>query len=78
MKGYVATFATLLAVEAILPCLGFFKAAWEFEEKLLIERNQLPLTEDVSTRRQFVRSNYENVRGYERIASELEEPKPAR
>ena len=76
-KGYVTTFATLLAVVGILPCLGFFKATWEFEEKLLIERNQLQLTEDVSTRRQFVRSNYENVKGYEGIASEMEEPRPA-
>jgi hypothetical protein len=76
-KGYVTTFATLLAVVGMLPCLGFFKAAWEFEEKLLIERNQLQLTEDVSTRRQFVRSNYENVKGYEGIASEMEEPRPA-
>lgn len=78
MRGYVATFATLLAVVAVLPCLGFFKAAWEFEQKLLIEQNQLQLSEDVSARRQFVRSNYQNVRGYERIASELEEPRPAK
>ena len=77
-KGYVATFATLLAVVAVLPCLGFFKAAWEFEEKLMIERNQLQLTQDVSARRQFVRYSYENVRGYEGIASEMEEPRPAR
>ena len=60
--GYAGTWATLLAVVAVLPCLSFFKVAWDFEQKLFIERSQLRLIDDVSARRQIVRSYYQGVR----------------
>jgi hypothetical protein len=59
--GYAGTCATLLAVVAVLPCLSFFKVAWDFEQKLFIERSQLRLIEDVNARRQIVRSDYQGV-----------------
>jgi hypothetical protein len=59
--SYIATFFTLLVAVAVLPCLFFFKVAWNFEEKLFVERNQLRLIEDVNSRRQIVRSYYQGV-----------------
>jgi hypothetical protein len=61
--SYAASFATLLAVVAAVPCLSFFKVAWEFEQKLLIERSQRHLMDDVNERTEFVRSNYRRVTG---------------
>ena len=58
---YAATFATLLVV-AVLPCLSFFKVAWDFEQKLFIERSQLKLSDEVNSRRKFVRSTYQDVK----------------
>jgi hypothetical protein len=58
---YAATFATLLVV-AVLPCLSFFKVAWDFEQKLFIERSQLKLSDEVNSRRKFVRSTYQGVK----------------
>jgi hypothetical protein len=45
----------------VLPCLFFFKVAWDFEQKLFIERTHLRLIDDVNSRRQFVRSYYQGV-----------------
>ena len=59
--SYTATLATLLAAVAVLPCLSFFKVAWDFEQKLFIERSQLRLISDVNTRREVVRSSYQGV-----------------
>jgi hypothetical protein len=61
------TCATLLAVVAVLPCLSFFKIAWDFEHKLFLERSQIRLIDDVNARRQMVRSSYQGVqmKGYE-------------
>jgi hypothetical protein len=59
--GYIATFWTLLVAVGVLPCLFFFKVAWDFEQKLFIERTHLRLIDDVNSRRQFVRSYYQGV-----------------
>ena len=59
--GYAGTCATLLAVVAVLPCLSFFKVAWDFENKLFIERNQLRLVDDMNARKQLLRSSYKGV-----------------
>ena len=61
--SYAASFATLLAVVAAAPCLSFFKVAWEFEQKLLIEQSQRLLVDAVNERTDFVRSNYQRVQG---------------
>ena len=58
---YAGTFATLLVVAA-LPCLSFFKVAWDFEQKLFIERSQHKLIDEIHSRRQFVRSTYQAVK----------------
>jgi hypothetical protein len=65
--GYAGTCATLLAVVAVLPCLFFFKIAWDFEHKLFLERSQIRLIDDIDARRQMVRSSYHGVqmKGYE-------------
>jgi hypothetical protein len=59
--GYAGTLATLLVVVSVLPCLSFFKVAWDFEQKLFIKRSQLRLIDDVSARREKVRSSYQGV-----------------
>ncbi len=56
--GYFSTISTLLAVVAVLPCLSFFKVAWDFEHRLFIERSQLRLSADLDTRRERVRTRY--------------------
>jgi hypothetical protein len=58
---YAGTCATLLAAVAVLPCLSFFKVAWDFEQKLFIERSQLRLIDDVNVRRQSLRTYYQGV-----------------
>jgi hypothetical protein len=65
--GYTGTCATLLVAVAVMPCLFFFKVAWDFEQKLYVERSQLRLIDDVDARRQMVRSSYRGVQmtGYE-------------
>jgi hypothetical protein len=59
--GYAGTCATLLAVVAVLPCLSFFKVAWDFENKLFIERSQLRLVDDINARKQLLRSSYKGL-----------------
>jgi len=59
--GYFATLSTLLAVVAVLPCLSFFKVAWDFEHRLLIERSQLRLAADLDDRTERVRTQYLRV-----------------
>ncbi len=59
--GYAGTFAALLVVVAFMPCLSFFKVAWDFEHRLLVERSHLRLINDFKTRRQKVRSTYAGV-----------------
>jgi len=59
--GYAGTCATLLAVVAVLPCLSFFKVAWDFENKLFIERNQLRLVDDTNARKQLLRASYKGL-----------------
>ncbi len=58
---YAGTCATLLAAVAVLPCLSFFKVAWDFEQKLFIERSQIHLINDVNARRQSLRTYYQGV-----------------
>jgi hypothetical protein len=68
---YAGTCATLLAVVAVLPCLSFFKAAWDFEQKLFIERSHLRLIDDVNARRQSLRIYYQGVGLNEEYAKKL-------
>src|SRR6267142_940297 len=63
--------ATLLAAVAVLPCLSFFKVAWDFEQKLFIERSQLRLIDDVNARRQSLRTYYQGVDLNEENAKKL-------
>jgi hypothetical protein len=60
-RGLRRKVATLLAVMAVLPCLSFFKVAWDFEQKLFIQRSHLRLIDDAGVRRQIVRSSYQGV-----------------
>ncbi len=68
---YAGTCATLLAAVAVLPCLSFFKVAWDFEQKLFIERSQLRLIDDVNARRQSLRTYYQGVDLNEENAKKL-------
>ena len=75
--GYFSTISTLLAVVAILPCLSFFKVAWDFEHRLLIERNQLRLAADLDARAERVRTQYVGVDLGPKVRHELLEPDEA-
>lgn len=59
--GYFSTISTLLAVVAVLPCLSFFKVAWDFEHRLLIERSQLRLAADRDNWTEHLRTRYLGV-----------------
>ena len=58
---YYSTLSLLLMVVAVMPCLSFFKVAWDFEQRLLIERGQLRLTVDLDDRQERVRAHYVDV-----------------
>jgi hypothetical protein len=59
--GYFATVATLLVAVAVIPCISFFKVAWDFEHRLLIEHSQMRLDADLYDRNERVRSRYLGV-----------------
>jgi hypothetical protein len=69
--GYAGTCATLLAVVAVLPCLSFFRVAWDFEQKLFLKRSQIHLIDDVNARRQSLRSYYHGVQLNEEHAKKV-------
>jgi hypothetical protein len=69
--GYAATCATLLAVMAVLPCLSFFKVAWDFEQNLFLEHSQLRLVSDIDARRESIRSHYEAIKLHKYHAEQL-------
>ena len=71
VAGYAGTSATLLAVVAVLPCLSFFRVAWDFEQKLFLERSQIRLIDDVKARRQSLQAYYQDVRMGEKNAQKL-------
>ncbi|HEY4048486.1 MAG TPA: hypothetical protein VGM27_16595 [Acidobacteriaceae bacterium] len=72
--GYFSTISTLLAVIAILPCLSFFKVAWDFEHRLLIKRSQLRLADDLDDRAERVRTQYVGVDLGPKVGQELLDP----
>ncbi len=72
--GYFSTISTLLVVVAVLPCLSFFKVAWDFEHRLLIARSQLRLAADLDQRAERVRTKYVGVDLGPKIRRELLEP----
>ena len=59
--GYFSTISILLIVVAVLPCLSFFKVAWDFEQRLFIESSQLRLANDINNRTEGVQTQYLDV-----------------
>ena len=59
--GYTAVLSVLIVVVAVLPGLAFFRAAWDFEHKFLVERSQLQTAADIDRRTQSVRKRYQGV-----------------
>jgi hypothetical protein len=59
--GYFSTISSLLAVVAVLPCVSFFKVAWDFEHRLFIERTQFRLAADRDNRADQVLAQYRGV-----------------
>ena len=57
-----ATWATLLTVIAVLPCLCFFKVSSDLEYRLFIERGQLRLAAELGERARSVLSRYQKVK----------------
>jgi hypothetical protein len=60
-RVYVGAFATLLVTVAVLPCLGFFKVACDFEHKLFIGSTQFDLAAQIQDRAEYVRSRYQGI-----------------
>jgi len=59
--GYVGTCAALLTIVAVLPCLSFFKVAFDFEQKLFVESSQLKLAQDIEQRAERLRVRYQGI-----------------
>jgi hypothetical protein len=74
---YFSTISTLLTVVAVLPCLSFFKVAWDFEHRLLIERSQLRLAADLDDRAERLRTQYVRVDLGPKVRHELLKPNEA-
>jgi len=59
--AYTLMCVSMIAAVAAVPCLGFFKCAYDAVMELSLKHDQLVLSESLSARRDRVRAYYENI-----------------
>lgn len=77
--GYSVAFAGLLTLASVLPAVGFFQIARNFESKLMVKHGQVSIAKALEQRKQRVTAQYSSIKLGDRRAraSSAQEPQPA-
>jgi len=60
--AYTLMCVSLIAAVAVVPCLGFFKYAYDSVMELSLKHDQLALSESLLARQERIRAYYENIK----------------